>query len=229
MAMAIKDWFEIASGDRLPIFRATSRHLSAIHPFFIEGGLVNKMTGNKIPGLPHGFYGRGRTGGIYFFDEVQMYQAGELGNINVAVVGDINYRKSSMIKFMIYNGVIVGYNHLIIDPKGEYGPLAAQLNLEFPGSAKIIKFGENSETFVNPLDRVMPLQTQRELLISLVATATGTESAKMDIRQKAVLWEAIKEAHNRRRVPTLPDLVNVLFDPGLDLAERMRRPEQEIK
>ncbi len=234
MPGTVKDWTEAALGARLPVHMATSRHLSAVHPFFTESGLIHPLTGEKIPGLPYGRCGRDGSGGIHTFDEYMLYQAKLLNNANVKVLGDINYRKSMTVKFMIYCGVIVGFNHLVIDPKGEYTALVDQINEEAPGYARIVRVGKEAQTFINPLDEaVMDLGVQRDLVASLACTAINDDTVQLGIVERELLWTAITDAHNHygvgtRRMPTLPAVVEKLFNPSESMAIDMRKSKDEL-
>ena len=146
----MEEILEFLAGDQLPVQRATSRHLSAVNPLFAESGLIDPRTQSKAIGLPWGYCGRERSGGLYFYDEYRLYQARLLHNPNVKVFGEIDHRKSSGVKCMIYRGAACGYNHLVTDRKGEYTALADAI----PGS-KILRFGEGTNLFINPLDKAM--------------------------------------------------------------------------
>jgi hypothetical protein len=231
MPLSGADIIDVAFGDRLPYHRATTFHLAALHPFFIESGLIDPRTGFKVSGLPYGYCGRERSGGIYYYDEYLLYQTGILHNANVKVFGKIDHRKSSLIKFVIYMGVYFGYNHLVIDPKGEYTALVDLLNLEFPGSAKVLRFGQDTTISINLLDNSMSWKVQRDLLASVIVTTMGGDRSKnsLDVVDKELLWEAVKDAHKDREEPTLPVVVEKLFNPTPEMADGMRQPIQFLK
>jgi hypothetical protein len=166
---------------------------------------------------------------LYFYDEYRLYQARLLHNPNVKVFGEIDHRKSSGVKCMIYRGAACGYNHLVTDRKGEYTALANAI----PGS-KILRFGEDTNLFINPLDKAMPIDTQRDLVASMVLTAMSGDRVTLSIKENSLLWEAIKDAHNHygqgsRRVATLPTLVEKLFQPTQDMADSMHRPVEYLR
>lgn len=229
MAATMEEIIEFLAGDQLPVQRATSRHLAAINPLFAESGLIDPRTQSKAIGLPWGFCGRERSGGLYFYDEYRLYQARLLHNPNVKVFGEIDHRKSSGVKCMIYRGAACGYNHLVTDRKGEYTALAGAI----PGS-KILRFGEDTNLFINPLDKAMPIDTQRDLVASMVLTAMSGDRVTLNIQENSLLWEAIKDAHNHfghgsRGVATLPTLVEKLFQPTETMADNMHRPVDYLR
>jgi hypothetical protein len=229
MSAKFEDVLEFLAGDRLPIHRATSRHLSAVHPWFAESGLIDRRTNSKALGIPIGYAGRERSGGIFYFDEYLLHQAGLIPDLNVKVFGLINHRKSTGEKIKIYRGAACGYNHLVTDRKShEYTPLANAI----PGS-RILKFGEESSHFINPLDPAMTLETQRDLLAAMAITAMG-DRTNLDIRENSLLWEALKESHSHfgvgnQGVATLPVLVEKLKNPTGTMAERMGRDMAFVK
>ncbi|MBA3757318.1 hypothetical protein H0X09_00400 [Candidatus Saccharibacteria bacterium] len=227
--MPVEDVLEILAGDRLPFHRATSHHLSGIHPFFAESGLIDSRTHKKALGIPYGYCGRERSGGLFDFDEYSLYQAGLLHNPNVKVFGEIDHRKSTGVKCMIFRGAAMGYNHLVTDRKGEYTPLAEAI----PGS-KVLKFGEDTNLFISPVDKSMDTITQRDLIASMVITAMGGDRKNLNIRETSLLWEAIKAAHEHfgmgsGGVATLPVVVEKLFNPTQDMADAMSRPPKYLK
>jgi hypothetical protein len=230
MTATITDKLEFLAGDRLPVFRATSRHLAALNPWFAETGLINKRTGQKALGLPVGYCGRERSGGVFYYDEYHLYQAGILHNPNVKVFGEIDHRKSTGVKCMIYRGAACGYNHLVTDRKGEYTKLAEAI----PGS-KVLRFGEGSKVFINPLDNSMDLNTQRELVASMTITAMGGNRTSLNIKESSLLMEAIIDAHRGfsgksiSDVATLPVVVEKLLNPSEEMARAMSRTVDYLK
>jgi type IV secretory pathway VirB4 component len=222
------DWAQFLSGDQLPVFRATSRHLAALYPLFPESGLIDPKTCNKVPGLWVGYCGLNRSGGVFSFDEYQLYRAGLLNNLNVIVLGEINMRKSSLIKSMIYRGIACGYNYLVTDFKGEYAPLAEAVG------GKVLKFGPEARNFINPLDDRMDFTTRLELVASMAITVMGQDRTGLTVIERSLLEQAIKDAlanpgRSLRGVATLPDVIEKLFRPTEEMANAMYRPKRELE
>ena len=68
----------------------------------------------------------------FFFDPFEFYAQGHLTNPNVIVMGSVGFGKSATVKALIRRLKAVygdGRYLAIIDPKGEYGPVAADLGL----------------------------------------------------------------------------------------------------
>ena len=96
-----------------PGHRATTRHLQAAYPFMAEGGLGGR--GVHI--------GSDATGGPFVYDPWELYGTW-LTNPNMLVGGQIGKGKSSFVKTYIYRQAVFPRIAWILDPKGEYGPLA---------------------------------------------------------------------------------------------------------
>lgn len=232
----MRDMLMAACGAQLPVFRATSRHLSALNPFTVVSGIIDPRTGEKIEGIPTGYYGPDRSGGYCALDEFVMHQAGLIDDLNVKVFGLINHRKSAGEKIRIRRGVYFGRNHLVTDRKShEYSPLAAAT----PG-ARVLKFGEDGNHFINPLDPAMPLEIKHELLAAMGLNAlnkTRMDDPRhqgLDVLESRMLWECIIEAENRSGegsffVPTLPTLVEKLKDPSPRICNKLGIDREHLK
>lgn len=224
---ATEDLVRFWAGASLPRHRATSQHLAALHPWFAESGLIDKHTKRKVRGLTIGYAGRERSGGLFNFDEFELHRAEIAPNRNVKVYGEIGFRKSSGVKQLIDRSSRIGYSTLVTDPKGEYSPLAAAI----PGG-KVLKFGEDTNLFINPLDNNMEINDQAQLIEALVVTAMAGRHEPLDITQKALIYEAILDSHRHfeggRDDATLPVLVEKLFNPTEDIARGMHLPREEL-
>jgi energy-coupling factor transporter ATP-binding protein EcfA2 len=76
--------------------------------------------GSHLAGDP---LGQTRDGVAFVFDPFDAYGAGLVTNPNVVVMGSIGSGKSAFVKMLIRRGVMRGRRVVIVDPKGEYGPL----------------------------------------------------------------------------------------------------------
>jgi hypothetical protein len=226
MAMALQDYFQLLAGDRLPIFRATTPHLSAVYPLQAESGLIDPRTGHKVLGLPMGYCGRARSGGVFYYDPVQIYQAGIVQDTNRKVFGMVGNWKSAGLKIEIDLGVEVGYNHLVTDRKGEYTLLAESIL-----GAKVLRFGSDTTLFINPLDKVMDHNTQLDLVAAMALTAMADGRPGLDIVERSLLDQAIRaaHAHPKGRVAILPDLVECMFEPTKEMVQAMHRPVEVLR
>ena len=229
MSLATRDVLQFLAGDRLPVFRATSRHLSVAYPLQAESGIIDPRTRSKVLGLPAGYSGRDKSGGIFYWDPVQFYQAGIVQSTNVMILGKIGNRKSAQVKMEILRGVVAGYNHLATDLKNEYTLVANAI----PGS-KILRFGIDTGMFINALDGVMDHNTQVDLVAAMALTAMGNgrgNKTELDIIELSLLDQAIvaAHAHPKGRVAILPDAVEWLFEPSEEMALAMHRPVEFLR
>jgi len=94
--------------------RATTAHLQALYPFVAEGGLGDRGV----------YIGRNLFGGGFVYDPWELYRAGAVTNPNMLVLGQIGRGKSSFVKAFLWRQQVFGRQAWVVDPKGEYGPLA---------------------------------------------------------------------------------------------------------
>ncbi len=102
---------------RLPTHEATTAQLAAAHPF----GASATLPGRGV------VVGRDLLGGLFVHDPFELYAAGVLTNPNMLVLGQIGRGKSALVKSYLFRQAAFGRRIVVLDPKGEYGPLAAAL------------------------------------------------------------------------------------------------------
>lgn len=200
-------------GLRVPRHRATTAHAQALYPFHVDSGLGSRGV----------YIGEDITGGngAWCFDPFQLYTDKVLTSPNILVLGVVGSGKSSAVKTYLYRSIgILGSGGEeraprwtgILDPKGEYGPLARALGLTrlelYPGGP----------TRLNPLDpgpyteSVEDLRMRRAQMIGALAAAllhrdlSPTEDA-------AVGWVVETLTPNAAERPTLHDVVHLLAEP----------------
>ena len=187
--------------------RATTAQLQALYPFVAEPGL----------GTPGVYIGQDLLGGAFAYDPWELYRAGRITSPNAIVIGQIGRGKSALVKSYLWRQLVFGRQAWIVDPKGEYGALAAAcgvlpLRLEPGGRVRL-----------NPIDAPAGPQadTQRrqaELLASLASASLGRallpgERAAADLALAAVA---------RRGAPTIPAVVGALLEPDAAAAAALR-------
>ncbi len=207
--------------------RATTAHLQAAYPFVAEGGL----------GVPGPYIGRDLFGGFFCFDPWELYQRGQLTGPNVVVVGQIGRGKSTFVKTYLRRQAMFGRQAWVIDPKGEYGPLA------HAAGAAPLRLAPGGPLRLNPLDAIGPgpapgpapgsrpgtgdLQSrvagsrpEGELLASIVASSLGHDltPGQRTATDLALRRVALRSGASRRDRPTLPDVVAALLDPDPESA-----------
>jgi hypothetical protein len=179
-----------------PPHRATTAHLQAAYPFVAEGGLGSRGV----------YIGRDLFGGAFCYDPWELYRAGVLTSPNMLVLGQIGRGKSSFVKAFIWRQQVFGRQVWVLDPKGEYGPLAAA------SGAVPLRIGPGGGIRLNPLE-AGPARRQGELLCALAAASLGRPLLP---RERTAAELAVNAVAGRCRQATLPAVVDALLvpDPG---------------
>jgi hypothetical protein len=191
-----------------PAHRATTAHLQALYPFMAEAGLGGRGA----------YVGRDLFGGSFCHDPWDLYRRGVVTNPNVLVLGQIGRGKSTAVKCMLLRQQVFGRQAWVVDPKGEYGPLA-----EACGSVPL-RMVPGGRLRLNPLEVPggEPAETARrrsELLCSLAAASLGRELSPAE-RTAADL--AVRSVGSRSSVPTLPAVIAAMLEPDLSAAASVR-------
>lgn len=194
-----------------PAHRATTANLQAVYPFMSDIGL-----GEQGP-----FIGRDLLGGGPFcFDPWGLYGAEVLTNPNLIVLGQVGRGKSTFVKTFVWRQMIFGRQAWILDPKGEYGPLAAAVGVE----PVVLRPG--GQVRLNPLDLGgpaspsrddLPMVTRRQadLVCSLGESTLGRV---LTPAERTAVELAVRSASTISRNPTLSDVVRLLLDPREEAA-----------
>jgi hypothetical protein len=199
---------------------ATTRHLCAAYPLVTEAGLGHQGV----------LVGRDVLGGSFVYDPFALYRQGVVTNPNMVVFGQIGRGKSSFVKSYLWRQAVFGRHAWVVDPKGEYGPLAeawgvTPVALRPGGAVRLNPLDTEEEP--GDLDPEPGDGAQRrrvELASSLAVACLGRELLP---RERAAIDAALSEATDRALVaqlpaPTLPQVVDALLDPGIDAAQRLR-------
>ena len=203
---------------RRPAHRGTTAHLQAAYPFVAEGGLGSRGV----------YVGKELLGGSFCYDPWELYGR-VLTNPNVIVAGQVGRAKSSFVKTYLWRQSVFGRRAAVLDPKGEYGPLARALGVE------VVRLVPGGDVRLNPLDpgpgagELAPeevVRRQTAVLSGLAAAGLGRrlgpeEGAALDLALAAV-------GAAGRRVPTLADVVEALFAPGAAAARSVHTSAGEL-
>ena len=189
--------------------RGTTATLQAVYPFVAEGGL----------GARGSYIGRDLYGGSFCFDAFALYADGLLSNPNTLVIGAVGSAKSSLVKTFLLRQAVFGRQAWIVDPKGEYGPLARALGTE------PIRLAPGGGITVNPLSRRAGWEEQLGLLLAVCGAAIGRP---LSPEEQAALREALAVLDRQLPEPTLPDVVRLLFTPTGEMAERLATTTKEV-
>jgi hypothetical protein len=198
-------------GLALPRHRATTAHLCSAYPFAAEVGLGSGgvYLGTNL-----------LTGGSGFaFDPFEAYAEGIVTNPNMLIAGEPGVGKSATAKTFIHRSVgVFGRQVAIVDPKGEYLPLAEVLGLT------VVRLHPGGNTRINPLDPG-PTDTgdgEEDRVgrhSGMVATLLGSV-LRRDLTpvEDAVLGGALERlARSAVAEPTLADLAALLAHPSAEM------------
>ena len=216
---------------RVPAHVATTRHLGAAYPLVSEAGLGH-----------HGvLIGRDLLGGSFVYDPFSLYHQGVVTNPNMVVFGQIGRGKSSFVKSYLWRQAVFGRQAWVVDPKGEYGPLARAWGVRpvalYPGGSVRLnpldtaasgpqrgsaaggpRQGTASVGPSSPDDEAW--RRRIELTASLAVSCLGRELLP---RERAAVDAALTEATARASsAPTLPQVVSALLDPTAEAARDLR-------
>ena len=178
---------------RVPAHVTTTRHLCAAYPLVAEAGL----------GSDGVLIGRDLLGGSFTYDPFLLYQRNVVTNPNLVVVGQIGRGKSSFVKSYLWRQAVFGRHAWVIDPKGEYGPLAEAWGV------RPVALRPSGTVRLNPLDvgNAEPregLRRQCELAASLAVACLRREILP---RERAALDLALESVRATTEAPTLPQVV----------------------
>ena len=184
---------------RQPAHQLTSAHLQAAYPFIGDGGL-----GGRGVYIGQEIYSRQS----FCYDPWVLYGDGVITGPSALVAGQVGLGKSALVKTYLARQAIFGRRAVVIDPKGEYGPLA-----EWFGS-RPIRLTPGGEVRLNPLDTAGGREERVALLAALVAGSLARalspeEHTALDLAYRAAAAEG---------VPTLPAVQGHLLHPARDAA-----------
>lgn len=151
-------------------------------------------------------------GGTFRFDPFDAYGEGLVTNPNVLVAGQVGRGKSSLVKVLVLRAATAGRRCVVVDPKGEYAPIAGALGVE------PIALKPGGALTVNPLDGAPDDPARPALLCAIVAA--GLER-RLEPAERASLCAALSTADARGRAPTLRDVLSHLLEPDARAAAEL--------
>jgi hypothetical protein len=201
-----------------PAHRATTVELRTLYPFVVPDDL----------GVDGCYIGREAAGGLFCFDPWECYAKGKLTSPNMVVLGQIGRGKSAFVKSFIWRQRTFGRQCWVLDPKGEYEPLALACG------GLPLRVGPGLGLRLNPLD-VNPAATvsddrrqgspaglapahqrRAELLGALLGSSLGRPLQPAERAAADVALGAVEEC---TAVPTLPLVAEALLNPAPRHAE----------
>jgi hypothetical protein len=196
----------------VPAHQATTRHLGAVYPFASEAGLGGRGV----------LIGRDLLGGAFVYDPFELYRRWLLTNPNMVVFGQIGRGKSAFVKTYLWRQAVFGRRAWVVDPKGEYAPLARAWGIE------PVALRPGGTVRLNPLDGP-PLRAgaaadaaarrRAELLASLAAASLGRTLLPTE---RTAVELALGEVTGSTVTPTLPMVVDAVLRPSADSARAVR-------
>ncbi|MBV8161374.1 MAG: ATP-binding protein [Acidimicrobiia bacterium] len=216
LCVAVAGWRRGAV--RLPPHRSSTAHLQALYPFVAEGGL----------GASGVYVGREVLGANFCFDPWDLYRRGVLTNPNVVVAGQVGRGKSALVKTYLRRQQVFGRRAAVMDPKGEYGDLAAALGVE------PIRLEPGGGTFLNPLDPgpgagdLSPEEVRRRQSALLGSVAAASLGRDLRPAERAGVDVALASLAGGTGEVTLPAVVDALLEPAAAAADRLRTTPDEL-
>ena len=207
----------------MPAHQVTTRNLGAAYPFIAEAGLGQRgvVIGDDL------------LGGSFVFDPFELYAAGTVSNPNMVVFGQIGRGKSAFVKTFLWRQAVFGRRAWVVDPKGEYGDLAAAWGV------RPVALRPGGAVRLNPLDpgpdgavggavdggQDATARRRTELLSSLASACLGRDLVP---RERAALGVALVDACHGQTVPTVPMVVEALLSPSDDAARSLRTERRDL-
>ncbi len=211
---------------RVPAHQVTTRNLGAAYPFIAEAGLGRRgvVIGDDL------------LGGSFVFDPFELYAAGVVSNPNMVVFGQIGRGKSAFVKSFLWRQAVFGRRAWVVDPKGEYGDLAAAWGV------RPVALRPGGSIRLNPLDpgpdltdvahdghdAALPDATGRRRMELLSSLASACLGRSLSPRERAALGAALAEVTRTEVVPTVPMVVEALLAPGMDAARSLRTEFRDL-
>jgi type IV secretory pathway VirB4 component len=190
---------------------ATTRHLCAAYPLVTEAGLGSEGV----------LVGRDLLGGSFVYDPFVLYRQGIVTNPNMVVAGQIGRGKSAFLKSYLWRQSVFGRHAWVVDPKGEYGRVAAAWGV-VP-----LALRPDGPVRLNPLDTVGDAvpgdgSSSADARRRVALTSSLSEAClgrALRPRERAAIETALEEATRqagarRLAAPTLPQVVEALLDPA---------------
>ncbi len=204
---------------RLPAHRGTTAHVASLYPFAVRTAPRHRGPYVGVDLL---------TGGAEFcWDPFEAYADGQVTNPNVWLLGEPGNGKSALVKCLLLRMTAV-YGparwYAVIDPKGEYAPLAdrlglATLRLEPGGTVRLNPLADSPGAAHEPADRRM--LRRATMLTALVGTVLDRPLTQLE---DAALFAAVEIlAAPSLAEPTLADVAALLATPTEGMAARLHR------
>jgi type IV secretory pathway VirB4 component len=188
----------------LPTVSATTRHTASLYPWQLGDTLphAGPVIGiNLLAG-----------GASFSFDPWECYAAGIVTSPNMVVLGQLGKGKSALVKTYLSRQLLAGRQAYVLDPKGEYAPLADARHLPR------LALAPGGPDRLNPLDAVPgdpPDAVTRRRTAVISALASSGLGRDLAAEERSAIAVAVTDLP---ATPTLPDVVARLLEPSAAMA-----------
>jgi len=215
------------TGPRVPAHQVTTRNLGAAYPLVAEAGLGHRGV----------LIGQDLLGGSFVYDPFELYAQGVVSNPNMIVFGQIGRGKSSFVKTYLWRQAVFGRRAWVVDPKGEYGSLAAAWG------TKPIALRPGGTVRLNPLDPGPGTEMAQCATVAGTASPEGADGRQVELlaslasaclgrmllpRERVAVDLALVSVARSTGVPTLPAVVDAMLDPTDDAAGSIRTDRETL-
>jgi hypothetical protein len=208
---------------RLAYHRGTTAHVASVYPFSVQA-----------PSDPFGPYVGVDllAGGTEFcWDPFEAYATGAVTNPNGWLLGEPGHGKSALVKCLLWRMAALygigphGRWIAVIDPKGEYTPLAEHLGLTVVrlapgGAARVNPLAPGPSAGHDPEER--QVLRRAEMLCALLATVLARPLTQLEDAAVFAALEHLGRCPDEFE-PTLADVAALLVTPTEAMQARLRR------
>lgn len=191
----------------LPTVSVTTRHSVSVYPWQVQTSLplAGPVLGvNRLAG-----------GTVFAYDPWACYGDGVVTSPNMVVVGQLGTGKSSLVKTYLARQCLAGRSAYVLDPKGEYAPLAAARGLPR------LALSPGGPDRLNPLDPrpgATPEEVARSRSTLVAALAASGLGRDLTAEERAAITAAVTELPP---TPLLADVVMLLLQPSASMASSL--------
>ncbi|MGE3138151.1 MAG: ATP-binding protein [Thermoleophilia bacterium] len=158
------------------------------------------------------------SGASFCFDPFVLYEDGAITNPSALIAGQVGLGKSALVKTYLARQAVFGRQAIVIDPKGEYGPLAAWFG------SRPIRLAPGGHIRLNPLDAA----GGREERVALLAALTAASLARPLGPQEHTALDIAYRAAAAATEPTLPTVQHHLLHPTESAAADLATTREEL-
>ena len=204
---------------KVPAHRVSTAHLQAAYPFIAETGL-----GGRGVFIGQDLFG----GGSFCYDPFELYAAGVLTDPNMILLGHIGRGKSSLVKTYILRQQVFGRRAAVMDPKGEYGDLAAALGVT------PLRLSPGGSIRLNPLDpgpgagELADEETVARQEALLTSISEAALKRKLNPAEQTACRLALDHARAKSNKPTIPEVAAALLKPNYASASRAHSSPERL-